>query len=137
MQVKLNLGHCFCCFLHSVLQARTQESSFSLSLPSLIPCIQSISESCHSRLQNLSRIKFLIPLPLCHSIPSNQATIICHMIYSNCLLTGLSDSILNPSQSILHAATSDPLQINSYLSLAQNPLMVYYTIIKFSILTVA
>ena len=34
------------------------------------------------------------PLPLCHSIPSNQATIICHMIYSNRLPTGLSDSIL-------------------------------------------
>lgn len=66
------------------------------------------------------------PLPLCHSIPSNQATIICHTIYSNRLLTGLSDSILNPSQSILPTATSDPLQIKSCLSLARKPLMISY-----------
>lgn len=88
-----------------------------LSFPFLIPCIYSISKSCYSHFQNLFWIKFLLTTPSCHSILSNQATIICHMIYSNHFPIGLSDSILNPSQS-LHTATSDLSQIKAYLSMA-------------------
>ena len=67
-----------------------------LFFPSPIPCIQSISKSCHSRLQNLSQIKFFLTTPLCHSIPSSQATVICHIIYRNHLSTGFFDLFLTP-----------------------------------------